>query len=284
MGKELSQLENTQTVVLQQTDGKKIYLDLNVSTDTTAIWSFWLAMIIALILGALATLIAVWYGRKSFKLTEMSFNTVVEQIKATEQSAFDLNSRLFNQQLELQSNDLIFNKQETNRKMVIEQGESFLVARHHILLSYWEFIENCQVDDQSDVIGKKHFGQREAQNFTSDLKATLAKCHILLFNLNSDDFLTKRIDTSAQIFMRLGWCCYYQFTSFIHSNNIGVSSIVFQEAISNIDKHKFFSDNEFPLLRNVVSKENVQRADYYQVMLEISLGIDKDLKKIISLL
>ena len=38
-GKELSQLENTQTVVLQQEDGKKIYLDLNVSTDTTAIES-----------------------------------------------------------------------------------------------------------------------------------------------------------------------------------------------------------------------------------------------------
>ena len=106
LGKELSQLENTQNVVLQQTDGKKIYLDLNVSTDTTAIWSFWLAMIIALILGSSATLIAIWYGRKSFKLTEMSFKLVVEEIQSSQKVALRLNKELFEQQKYLQINEL----------------------------------------------------------------------------------------------------------------------------------------------------------------------------------
>lgn len=124
----MSQLENTQTVVLQQEDGKKIYLDLNVSTDTTAIESFKQASLvsekafekstdisnasfdyatgIAVFLALCATGLAYWFGRKSFKLTEMSFKTVVEEIKASQQSAKDLNTRLFEQQKELQKNEL----------------------------------------------------------------------------------------------------------------------------------------------------------------------------------
>nr|WP_257229870.1 MULTISPECIES: hypothetical protein [Acinetobacter] len=257
-------------------------MELNASTDKTAISSFALSVIVALILGGFATWLAYWYGRKSFQLTEMSFITVVEQIRTAEQSAFDLNSRLFNQQLKLQNNELIFNKQENKRKMIVEKSENFIVARHNILLSYWEFIENCNVNDQYDAIAKELYGRMEVHNFNSDLKTTLAKSHILLFNLNSDDLLTKRIKILAEIFMRLGWCCYHQILSFVDSNNICVSSNGLQEAISNLEQHKFFTDKEFPSLRNAVRKEYVQRADYYRVMLDISLGIDKDLKKIIS--
>lgn len=92
----LPQQENTQAMILQQPNGQKVYLDLNHSTDTTAIWSFIAAMIAS-------TLIAIWYGRKSFKLTEMSFKTVIQQIQASEQSALSLNSKLFEQQLILQN-------------------------------------------------------------------------------------------------------------------------------------------------------------------------------------
>ncbi len=54
------QQENTQAVILQQPNRQKVYLDLNHSTDTTAIWSFVIAMIVALILGISATIIAIW--------------------------------------------------------------------------------------------------------------------------------------------------------------------------------------------------------------------------------
>ncbi|MFW1755062.1 hypothetical protein [Acinetobacter wanghuae] len=84
----------------------KIPLDIQHSTDTTAISSFALSVIIALILGCLATWLAYWYGRKSFQLTEMSFKTVVEEIKASQQSALDLNAKLFEQQSMLQLNKL----------------------------------------------------------------------------------------------------------------------------------------------------------------------------------
>lgn len=73
--------QNTQAVILQQSNGEMIRLDLQHSTDTTAIWSFIIAMVVAFILGISATIIAIWYGRKSFKLTEMSFKIVSADIK-----------------------------------------------------------------------------------------------------------------------------------------------------------------------------------------------------------
>ena len=60
---ELAQQENNQAMILQQPNGQKVYLDLQHSTDTTAIWSFVAAMIASIV-------IAIWYGRKSFKLTK----------------------------------------------------------------------------------------------------------------------------------------------------------------------------------------------------------------------
>ncbi|MGE8538156.1 MAG: hypothetical protein ACN6NI_02635, partial [Acinetobacter sp.] len=66
-------VEEKQAVVLEQPKDQKVYLDVQHSTDTTAIWSFIIAMIVALILGISATVIAIWYGRKSFVLTKQSF-------------------------------------------------------------------------------------------------------------------------------------------------------------------------------------------------------------------
>lgn len=112
-------LLQNQAIILQQPNGEKIYLDLNVSTDTTAIKSFEksadisiasfdYATGIALFLGLCATWLAYWYGRTSFKLTKQSFDAVIAQIKSSEQVALDLNQRLFEQQKELQNKDLAF--------------------------------------------------------------------------------------------------------------------------------------------------------------------------------
>lgn len=63
-------IEEKQALVLEQPKDQKVYLDLQHSRDTTAIWSFAIAMVIAFILGISATIIAIWYGRKSFDLTK----------------------------------------------------------------------------------------------------------------------------------------------------------------------------------------------------------------------
>ncbi|MGN0936350.1 hypothetical protein [Acinetobacter amyesii] len=116
------QQQNVQTLVIQQP--AKTHMELNASTDKTAISSFALSVIVALILGGLATWLAYWYGRKSFQLTDMSFKTVVEEIKASQQSALDINAKLFEQQSILQSNELHYSYKvkelEKLRKIVAE--------------------------------------------------------------------------------------------------------------------------------------------------------------------
>ena len=73
-----------QTTSILENLNKKMELNLTHSTDTTAIWSFIIAMIVALILGISATVIAIWYGRKSFDLTKQSFDALVKQIESSE--------------------------------------------------------------------------------------------------------------------------------------------------------------------------------------------------------
>ncbi|MDP1316737.1 hypothetical protein [Acinetobacter lwoffii] len=120
------QEQQTQTMVLQQPKDQKVYLDVQHSTDTTAIWSFIIAMVVAFILGISATVIAIWYGRKSFDLTKQSFDAVIAQIKGSEKSALDINKKLFEQQKELQKQELIYRRDfETEKRNKILIAEYF---------------------------------------------------------------------------------------------------------------------------------------------------------------
>lgn len=119
-------VEEKQAVVLEQPKDQKVYLDVQHSTDSTAIWSFVFAMIIAFILGISATVIAIWYGRKSFDLTKQSFDAVIAQIKGSEKSALDINKKLFEQQKELQKQELIYRRDfETEKRNKILIAEYF---------------------------------------------------------------------------------------------------------------------------------------------------------------
>lgn len=122
--------QSVQTLVIQQPT--KTHMELNASTDKTAISSFALSVIVALILGGFATWLAYWYGRKSFKLTEMSFKTVVEQIRASEKSALDLNNKLFEQQTILQNNKL----QYVYKTSEIEKLRTIITAYLTCLLDF----------------------------------------------------------------------------------------------------------------------------------------------------
>ena len=158
MGKELSQLENTQTVVLQQTDGKKIYLDLNVSTDTTAIESFKQASLVsekafeksadisnasfdyatgvAVCLAMSATLLAYLFGARSFKLTEMSFKVVSSDIKESAQT------HLLTSQLMMENQIKVLKVQKRNelndeiRSKITTYLSKFSSLRQKILMEY----------------------------------------------------------------------------------------------------------------------------------------------------
>ena len=152
------QEQQTQAVVLQQPKDQKVYLDVQHSTDTIAILSFALSIIIALILGSLATWLAYWYGRKSFKLTEMSFKTVVEQIKSSETTALDLNSKLFNQQLVLQDRE----QKNLQKVQWIDSfrllAQSYMSKNIELLFKldrfqekYLHFPKNVKIDDKTEA-------------------------------------------------------------------------------------------------------------------------------------
>ena len=100
------QQQNVQTLVIQQP--AKTHMELNASTDKTAISSFALSVVIALALGGLATWLAYWYGRKSFDLTKQSFDAVIKQIESSEKIALDINKRLIDSQFELKEHELKF--------------------------------------------------------------------------------------------------------------------------------------------------------------------------------
>lgn len=115
----------TQAVILQQPN--ETHLRLDATTDKTAISSFALSVVIALILGGLATWLAYWYGRKSFDLTKQSFDAVIAQIKSSEQIALNLNQKLFEQQKELQKLQETYDKQKIKEKQLRELASMFLI-------------------------------------------------------------------------------------------------------------------------------------------------------------
>ena len=90
------QQPSVQTIVFQQP--AKTHMELNASTDKTAILSFALSVVIALALGGLATWLAYWYGRKSFDLTKQSFDAVIKQIESSERLMMESNSNLIENQ------------------------------------------------------------------------------------------------------------------------------------------------------------------------------------------
>ncbi len=103
----MPQQQSTQTIILQQP--AKTHMELNASTDKTAISSFALSVVVALILGGLATWLAYWYGKKSFDLTKQSFDAVIAQIKSAEK-------------IMLESNHALIRSQENQKKLEIKSA------------------------------------------------------------------------------------------------------------------------------------------------------------------
>jgi hypothetical protein len=142
------QQENTQAVVFQQPNGQKVYLDLNHSTDTTAISSFALSVIIALILGGFATWLAYWYGQKSFKLTEMSFKTVSEDIKQAAETQRNTTEKLIESQENIKRMDIMTERCNAIRLLAAE----FISLCEHLMYEAKNLQNNLVGDIPSDYL------------------------------------------------------------------------------------------------------------------------------------
>ena len=191
----MSQLENTQSVVLQQADGKKIYLDLNVSTDTTAIWSFWLAMIIALILGTSATIIAVWYGRKSFNLTKQSFDAVIRQIESSEIINLETNRLLINSQNELKIKE---------QKIIHNNNELLLIM--DLVADIYSI--SYELINERILVNSKHISIQKVDSTQCCVLKLVSVISKFLVFIGFENSLDKELRDELLKFQQLAWYVY----------------------------------------------------------------------------
>ena len=194
--------ENSQALILQQPNGQKVYLDLNHSTDTTAIWSFIVAMVIALVLGGLATFLAYWYGKRSFDLTKQSFDAVMAQIKSSEKSALDINKKLFEQQKELQKQELIYQRDfETEKRNKILIAEYFSQITIFILDGR-NFQTNFMAEVESSIEAEKIYTRLEEHYKLAVQNLTLLELSLSnSFEIKRFFIITKLINELAYEFM-----------------------------------------------------------------------------------
>lgn len=144
-------VEEKQAVVLEQPKDQKVYLDLQHSTDTTAIWSFAIAMVIAFILGISATIIAIWYGRKSFDLTKQSFDSLVKQIESSEKITVASNNGLAQSQADSKLTELRFlyksSEIQNLRKMIADYFATVVALNTHMVFKVSFLKDNKFLND-----------------------------------------------------------------------------------------------------------------------------------------
>jgi len=131
-----------------------VYLDVQYSTDTTAIWSFVIAMVVAFILGVSATIIAIWYGRKSFDLTKQSFDSLVKQIESSEKITVASNNGLAQSQADSKLTELRFlyksSEIQNLRKMIADYFATVVALNTHMVFKVSFLKDNKFLNDNDE--------------------------------------------------------------------------------------------------------------------------------------
>ena len=144
-------IEEKQALVLEQPKDQKVYLDLQHSTDTTAIWSFVIAIVVAFILGISVTIIAIWYGRKSFDLTKQSFDSLVKQIESSEKITVASNNGLAQSQADSKLTELRFlyksSEIQNLRKMIADYFATVVALNTHVVFKVSFLKDNKFLND-----------------------------------------------------------------------------------------------------------------------------------------
>lgn len=191
--KEQTALEN-QAIVLQQPNGEKIYLDLNVSTDTTAIKSFEksadmsiaafdYATGIAVFLALCATGLAYWFGVRSFILTKQSFDAVIRQIESSEISISKSNKELIENQENLKKIDLMAERCNAIRMIAAD------------FISLCEYLMYEAENLQSNLIGElpiNYLKQLTEKRNLMEIKGTNLELYLGRSHLSASVLIFKR--------------------------------------------------------------------------------------------
>ena len=173
-------------------------MELNASTDKTAISSFALSVVIALLLGGLATWLAYWYGRKSFVLTELSFKVVSEDIRQAAKTNSDIAISMMENQITITELQIRSKEKSEELERIITRGGEIIVLQNKLI------IELYKLATLGDEIFKK-----DIETIVSRLNelnnGILSEYHLFLLLMSTDSKEYSRIKILGDLFLQIAW-------------------------------------------------------------------------------
>jgi len=240
------QQPNVQTIVLQQP--AKTQMELNASTDKTAISSFALSVIIALILGGFATWLAYWYGRKSFKLTELSFKVVSEDIRQAAKTNSDIAISMMENQITITELQIRSKEKSEELERIITRGGEIIVLQNKLI------IELYKLATLGDEIFKKDI-EVIVSRLNELNNEILSEYHLFLLLMSTDSKEYSRIKILGDLFLQIAW----EVAARVQLNH-KIGSIYldekFKETLHNSFKENcIFDEDEVNHIKKIIEEE-----------------------------
>lgn len=173
----MADLESIRPVVLQQPNGEKLQLELKitqVADDTTAIKSFEkgadisiasfdYATGIAVFFVLCATWFAYWCAQKSFKLTEMSFKTLSDDIRQSAEVHQNTTDLIIKSQFDLKNAEF---QEATQREWKLKLIEDFISIKP-LITKYFTFLGSVNLIYKGD---KEFWINKDLDDYRADFE------------------------------------------------------------------------------------------------------------------
>ncbi|WP_228259879.1 YccF domain-containing protein [Acinetobacter terrestris] len=260
------QQPNVQTIVLQQP--AKTQMELNASTDKTAISSFALSVIIALILGGFATWLAYWYGRKSFKLTEMSFKIVSEDIKQAAETNRQTTMVIIQSQAEISKLEFSFKEKTELRNRIIERSGEFLGPQSKFIIEIYKYGQHDK------PISTDHL-QRLCNDLNELNREILSQYHMLLLTVDDLDKTYERVKFVGNIFLQVAWDSVRQIKEDIKISNLYPNNDIAEKIGRNLKEKSIFTKDELEKLKYF-------NGSTYQILTTTNSFLQNELRNLIK--
>jgi len=229
------QQPSVQTIVLQQP--AKTHLELNASTDKTAISSFALSVVIALALGGLATWLAYWYGRKSFDLTKQSFDAVIAQIQSSERITLQSNENLFLEQQRIEKIKKTLEEHLIQKNKLKQNIASVIIFSEGLNIDIWKINDDCfneNIIDKALIENKKEQLGVKLNDLNLQIKI------IQLELISSNEFEIKLEALLKNLRNELNWLHANCMLTFNQERNLKLDDTL--NTIENITKQLLLSE------------------------------------------
>ncbi|WPE82757.1 hypothetical protein SB581_07250 [Acinetobacter baumannii] len=174
------------------------------STDTTAMRSFDNATIIGVVFALCATWFAWWCAKKSFELTKLSFDSLIQQIKDSTQSTLDTNMALIQSQERINQKEILANR---HLNWVLNLREVFAVYISNLReIRFESSVANSTIRNEKKRNSK--FDQYKDEDLVKKLHALKAKLDLCELNKTKIELLLNHLKENHANLIDLTERCY----------------------------------------------------------------------------